>query len=300
MRRIARGLPGLGQGSKMRFRVLKWRVDAYIVTPEQNWKEPDVGGLLTVVTAAILCVFALTGCASKETLTAEEILRSGDTQLGRQRGDKARGYYQRLLEEYPENKYKAEVQFKIAESLYSEKSYLEAHFEYEKFLEIYPQHPLAAQAQFQIGMCHAQELNPFDRDQKMTLEALRAFRLFRQKYPQDTLLQEAEAQILALRQRLAAHELDVARFYYRKEAYQATIRRLLNLIQVYPDMSDMDAAFYMLADSYRREENYVKAARVFRTLADRYPTSAYVSRAVARLRNLPDTGISRDTNGAAP
>ncbi len=257
--------------------------------------------LLTIVTAGILCVFALIGCASKKkTLTAAEILRSGDAQLGRQRGDKARGFYQQLLEEHPENRYKAEVQFKIAESLYSEKSYLEARFEYEKFLELYPQHPLAAQAQFQIGMCHAQEVNPSDRDQKVTLDALRAFRLFRQKYPQDTLLQEAEARILFLRQRLAEHEFDVARFYYRKEAYQAAIRRLLNLIQVYPDMSGMDVAFYMLADSYRQEENYVKAARVFRTLAVRFPTSAYVSRVAARLRNLPDTGISRDAEAAVP
>ena len=260
-----------------------------------------MGRLLTVVTAGILCAVALIGCASKKkTLTAEEILRSGDTQLGRQRGNKARGFYQQLLEEYPENRYKAEVQFKIAESLYSEKSYLEARFEYEKFLELYPQHPLAAQAQFQIGMCHAQEVSPFDRDQKVTLNALRAFRLFRRKYPQETLLQEAEAQITSLRQRLAEHEFDVARFYYRKEAYQAAIRRLLNLIQVYPDMADTDVAFYMLADSYRREENYVKAARVFRNLVDRFPTSAYASRSAARLRSLPDTGISRDTDGAVP
>ena len=259
-----------------------------------------MGGLRTVVIAGILCTLALTGCAKKKTLTAEEMLRSGDMNLGRQRGDKARGFYQQLLEEYPENRYKAEVQFKVAESLYSEKSYLEARFEYEKFLELYPQHSLAAQAQFQIGMCHAQEVSPPDRNQKVTLDALRAFRLFRQQYPQDPLLQEAEAQILSLRQRLAAHELDVARFYYRKEAYQAAIRRLLNLIQVYPDMADVDAAFYMLADSYRQEENYVKAARVFRTLADRFPTSAYVSRATAQLRNLPGTGIARPTNGAVP
>lgn len=256
--------------------------------------------LLAIVMAGCLGVFALTGCASRETLTAEEILRSGDTQFGRQRGDKARGFYQQLLTEYPENRYKAEVQFKIAESLYSEKSYLEARFEYGKFLELHPQHPLAAQAQFQIGMCHAQEVRPFDRDQKVTRDALRAFRLFRQKHPQDTLLQEAEAQILSLRQRLAEHEFDVARFYYRKEAYQAAIRRLLNLIQVYPDMSAMDAALYMLADSYWREENYVKAARVLHALADRFPASAHVSRATARLRDLPDTGISRDTDGAVP
>jgi outer membrane protein assembly factor BamD len=257
-----------------------------------------VGKLLTVLTAGTLCVSALAGCGKGETLTAEEMLRLGDEQLGRQRGDKARGFYQQLLEEYPENRFKAEVQFKVAESLYGEGSYLEARFEYEKFLELYPQHPLAAQAQFQIGMCHAQQMNPSDRDQKVTVEALRAFRIFRRNYPQDTLLQEAEAQILSLRQRLAQHEFDVAEFYYRKEAYQAAIRRLLNLIQVYPDMSDLDSALFMLADSYRREENYVKAARVFRTLIARFSDSAYVARAVARLRDLPETGISRTPDSA--
>ena len=254
--------------------------------------------LLTVLTAGILCVCVLTGCGKKDTLTAEEMLRSGDEQLGRQRGDKARGFYQRLLEEYPENRFKAEVQFKVAESLYGEESYLEARFEYEKFLELYPQHPLAAQAQFQIGMCFAEQLNPSDRDQKVTVEALRAFRGFRRSYPQDSLLQEAETQILSLRRRLARHEFDVAAFYYRKAAYQAAIRRLLNLVQVYPDMSDLDSAFFMLADSYRREENYVKAARVFRTLIERFSDSAYVSRATARLRDLPETGIARAPDGA--
>ena len=257
-----------------------------------------MGKLLMVLTAGILCVSALTGCGKGETLTAEEMLRSGDEQLARLRGDKARGFYQQLLEEYPENRFKAEVQFKVAESLYSEGSYLEARFEYEKFLELYPQHPLAAQAQFQIGMCHAQQIRPFDRDQKVTVEALRAFRVFRRNYSQDTLLQEAEAQILFLRQRLARHEFDVARFYYRKQAYQAAIRRLLNLIQVYPDMSDLDVALFMLADSYRREENYVKAGRVFRTLIEHFSDSAYVSRAAARLRDLPETGISRAPDSA--
>ena len=257
-----------------------------------------MGKLLTLLTAGMLCVQALAGCGNRETLTAEEMLRSGDELLGRQRGDKARGFYQQLLEEYPENRFKAEVQFKVAESLYGEGSYLEARFEYEKFLELYPRHPLAAQAQFQIGMCSAQQMNPFDRDQKVTVEALRAFRSFRRNYPQDSMLPEAEAQILALRQRLARHEFEVARFYYMKEAYQAAIRRLLNLVQVYPEMSDLDSALFMLADSYRREENYVKAARVFRTLIERFSDSAYLSRAEARLRDLPETGIPRTGDSA--
>lgn len=239
----------------------------------------------------------LGACTHKEQPTAaEELLRLGDTQMSRNRETQARQYYEQLLEQYPESEYKAQAQFKIAEALYNDKSYLEARFEYQKFLELYPAHPLASRAQFQIGMCNVQEVQTYDRDQRRTQEALRTFRQFRRQYPQDALVGDAEAQIRLLRSRLAEHEFAVARFYYRKKAYHAAIGRLLNLVQVYPDLPKMDVVLYMLADSYRAEENYVKAQRVFQMLVDRFPSSTYQARARAQLRTLPETGISREAS----
>jgi outer membrane protein assembly factor BamD len=141
-------------------------------------------------------------------------------------------------------------------------------------------------------MCSLQRVQTFDRAQLQTKEALAAFRLFRSKYPQDQLLAEAEEHIQFLRHRLVEHEFAVARFYYRKKAYQAAIGRLLNLIQVYPDTPDIDAALYMLADSYREEENYRKAQGVLQLLIERFPTSKYVAQARTQLRELPQTGIT--------
>ena len=141
-------------------------------------------------------------------------------------------------------------------------------------------------------MCSLQQVQHHDRDQHHTQDALRAFRKLRRTYPQDELARESEAHLRSLRQRLADHELAVARFYYHKGAYQASIGRLLNLIQVYPTSPDLDAALYMLAESYRIEENFTKAQRVFRTLVDRFPNSSYVSRSRTQLRRLPTTGIT--------
>ena len=132
----------------------------------------------------------------------------------------------------------------------------------------------------------------FDRAQQQTQEALAAFRLFRSRYPQDPLLAEAEGHIQFLRQRLAEHEFAVARFYYKKKAYHAAIGRLLNLIQVYPETPDIDTALYMLADSYREEENYRKAQGMLQLLIERFPTSKYVTQARNQLRTLPQTGIT--------
>jgi outer membrane protein assembly factor BamD len=245
----------------------------------------------------VLVGILLGACTHKEQPTAaEELLRLGDTQLSRRRETQARQYYEQLLQQYPESEYKAQAQFKIAEALYRDKSYLEARFEYQKFLELYPTHPLASRAQFQIGMCDVQEVQRYDRDQRHTQEALRTLRQFRRQYPQDALIGEAEEQIRFLRSRLAEHEFAVTRFYYRKKAYHAAIGRLLNLMQVYPDLPKMDVVLYMLAESYRAEENYVKAQHVFQVLVDRFPSSTYLARARAQLRTLPETGITREAS----
>jgi outer membrane protein assembly factor BamD len=245
-----------------------------------------------LILGVLVGMLLLYGCSAKEKpSTPEEYLRLGNRQLSRKRQQQARDYYQELLENFPDTAYKAEAQFNIAESLYSEANYLEARFEYDKFLQLYPVHPLASRAQFQVGMCSLQQMLSYDRDQTHTHEALQAFRLLRRKYPQDPLVPAAETHIRTLREHLATRELYVARFYYRKKAYQAAIGRLLNLIQVYPTTPALDEALYMLADSYRAEENYVKAQRVWRLLVDRFPESTYVSRARTRLRQLPNTGI---------
>lgn len=250
----------------------------------QGWQRS-----LVLLWCVSLCLGA---CAAKEQpQTPEDYLRLGNRELGQKNDTQARKYYQRLLEQYPDSDLKAQAQFNVAEALYGEKNYLEARFEYQKFLELYPLHPLASRAQFQVAMCSLQTIQTFDRTQVHTREALQAFRLFRSKYPQDPLIASAEAHIQALRQRLAAQEFAIAQFYYRKGAYQAAIGRFLNLIQVYPDVPEIDAALYMLADSYRAEENYVKARSVLQLLVERFPTSVYLGRARGQLQALPQTGM---------
>ena len=240
----------------------------------------------------LLGIVCLSGCSPKEKpKTPEEYLKAGNEQLELKKQERAREYYQELLEQFPESVYKAEAQFQIAEALYQEGNYLEARFEYQKFLELYPTNPRASRAQYQIGMCSFRQVEKPDRSQVHTEEALQAFRILRRKYPQDPLVPQAEAHIRQLRRLLAAHEFGIARFYYRLGAHQASIGRLLNLIQVYPTTPDLDEALYLLAASYRAEENYVKAQRVLRLLVDRFPDSKYVARARSQLRRLPQTGI---------
>jgi outer membrane protein assembly factor BamD len=236
---------------------------------------------------------SLSGCAKKEKpQTPEDYLRLGDEALGQKREGQARRYFEQFLEQYPDSDLKAQAQFKIADSLYGEKNYLEARFEYQKFLELYPLSALASRAQFQIAMCSLRRVQTFDRAQQQTQEALAAFRQFRSKYPQDPLLAEVEGHIQFLRQRLAEHEFAVARFYYQKKAYHAAIGRFLNLIQVYPETPDIATALYMLADSYREEENYRKAQSMLQLLIERFPSSKYVAQARSQLRALPQTGIT--------
>ena len=76
----------------------------------------------------LLCgVWALlSACSgSQRALTADEYLRLGDQQSSRNRQERAREYYQELLNQFPESHHRALAQFNIAESLFREKEYLE-------------------------------------------------------------------------------------------------------------------------------------------------------------------------------
>ena len=69
--------------------------------------------LALVAVLFIGCVFS-NGCSSKkeQAKTAEEYMRLGNTQLGRNRESQARQYFEKVLEEYPDSEMKAQAQMK--------------------------------------------------------------------------------------------------------------------------------------------------------------------------------------------
>jgi outer membrane protein assembly factor BamD len=241
-----------------------------------------------------LLIFAASGCGFFQ----EEILPNdpmGLMSLGRekmkaQRYGEAKKQFERVLESTPDNELRVQALMNLADTFFKNREYEEARFQYRKFLELYPVHSLAPRAQFQLAMCSFAEIKMPDRDQNSTIEALRQFQRFLTSYPDHPLVPEAEEKVQFSLNRLAEHDLEVSRFYYRQGKFHSVITRLRDLLEKYPDFSQNDEALYLLGQSYREEESLDKAQAVFARLVNEHPESQYAPSAKRALSKWQKKG----------
>lgn len=240
-----------------------------------------LGGFLTVAMLA-------GGCASSSAArrSADEWYTLGEREMARGKYTRAEEAFSRFLEQHPQDRRRPDALMGLADAMYADKRYEEAKFQYRRFLELYPAGTEADKAQFRSAMCSFQRMKTIDRDQTTTQEAVQEFQRLIQSYPRSTFVDEAKEKLAASRERLAAYELYVGRFYYRQEAYPAAIGRFESLLKVYPEVSFADEVLFLLGNSYARSENPREAATVFDELVQRFPQSRYANQARARLASL--------------
>jgi outer membrane protein assembly factor BamD len=236
----------------------------------------------------LVVMVLVSGCASSGAVrrSADDWFELGQRELARRKYAKAEQAFSKFLEQHPQDRRRPEALMGLADALYGDKRYEEAKFQYRRFMELFPASPEAAKAQFNSAMCSALRVKTIDRDQSTTQEAVQEFQRLIQSYPRSAYVDEAKAKLAEGRERLAAYELYVGRFYYGQAAYPAAIGRFEGLLKVYPEVSFADEVLFLLGSAYVRSDNPQEATSVFDELVQRYPQSRYANQARARLASL--------------
>jgi outer membrane protein assembly factor BamD len=235
-----------------------------------------------------MIVVFIGGCASSASVrrSSDEWYDLGQRELARHKYTKAEQAFSKFLEQYPQDRRRPEALLGLADALYGDKRYEEAKFQYRRFLELFPTHAEAPKAQFLSAMCSFQRVKSIDRDQATTQEAAQEFQRLLQSYPRSAYVDEGKEKLAASRERLAAYELYVGRFYYSQKAYPAAIGRFEGLLKSYPEVGFADEVLFLLGNAHARSHNPQEATSVFDELVQRYPQSRYANQAKARLASL--------------
>jgi len=221
----------------------------------------------------IALIALLASCAAKEpSFDAVAVFKEAEEKMHKEKYEEARKSYQEIQEKAPDRSYDADIMLRIADTYFGEEKYSEAQVEYQAFLNFHPVHRDAPYAQFQIAMCSYNELTTIDRDPSVPRAALKEFRSLTEKYPGSPYEEQAKNYIALCRDRLAAYELYVGRFYHKKGSYQAAIGRLEKLLQEYPGSQSEKDALYYAGLSYLELGNKEQSARLFEMLVTRYPS----------------------------
>lgn len=195
--------------------------------------------------AALLLAAACAGKQQRADIPPEELYRQAQDAVEEHDYEGAQALLDQVRDEYPFSRYAAEAELLSADMAFRQEKYEEAAAAYRSFEELHPTHAKAVYALYRRGLSYAEVSLPADRDQTATRNAVEAFQKLLYAHPESEHAVDARDRLTELRGRLAAHELNVARYYIRKKSYDAALQRLRTLVQEYPDAPQRDEALQL-------------------------------------------------------
>lgn len=239
---------------------------------------------------ALVLVSSLFSCSKgkkKADLTDYELFTFGEKDMSKERYEKARESFKRIVEEYPDSELRKEALLRLADSYYNNEEYEEAKLEFTKFLEMFPASSLSARAQYYLGMGSFLQIRSPERDQRPTKQALKEFEKVIEKYPGSDYAKRAQEKITICKARLARSAFNIGMFYYKNKNYHSAIGRFEELLKNNENYPFRDQILFYMANSYYESQNYNKAADFYRQMLSLYPNSPSVAEAKRKLSSLP-------------
>ena len=148
---------------------------------------------------------------------------------------------------YIYTQYAALAELKSADTLAAQGKYIEAIEQYRLFIQSRPNHEEVPYAYWKIADSYYQQrpssvaiLPPvYERDRGSTKDAIRALKIYIERFPNGKYEVKAQQQLLESRRTLAEHEQYVAEFYLKQNKPGAAIGRYEYLFKQYADVKDL-------------------------------------------------------------
>lgn len=218
--------------------------------------------------------------------------------------------FREVKRKYGYSKYARLAELRIADADFEQEKYAEAVRGYRQFVhdhrsdadEVSYARSRIAEAQYrEVGDSFLLPTGE-ERDQANVSDSFKELRSFLHDYPQAAESPHMRELLADITARLVRHELYVARFYLRRDNYDAAVGRILYALRTYADPAGKDLgtrnvgglepeALVLLGETYLRMHRWTDARAAFDTLLQRYPTSALVLHAEAYLAYMKDRGV---------
>ncbi|ABW67859.1 DNA uptake lipoprotein-like protein [Desulfosudis oleivorans Hxd3] len=217
---------------------------SYVATSTDNHRRRFYMKQLAVILSALLMICAMAGCAHKpvQEKSAQELADEGTRYFDKGRYKKSIEAFENLRDWYPFSKLTTLADLKVADAYFNMEEYESAVSAYENFERLHPRHESVPFVIFRTGLCHFNRLDTIDRDQTPAHRAIDAFSRLVRAYPDSEYASQATDYIHQCRESLAAHELYVAKFYFKTKRYRSALYRFKQIIEKYPDVGDIETA----------------------------------------------------------
>jgi outer membrane protein assembly factor BamD len=205
--------------------------------------------------------------------------------------------FQDVKRKWGYSRYARLAELRLADAAYHQEKYAEAVGMYKGFVTDYPNDPEVEYARYRIAKGEFSQsaesalMPPLEeRDLSNIRDAHAALRAMSADYPASKYRREVDYMLEVVTGLLVRHELYVARFYLRRDNFEAAVARCEYALKNYEDSGLEAEALVLLGETYLKMKDLEKARTVLELVVQKYPDSAFTvpaKRFLARLGGAP-------------
>jgi outer membrane protein assembly factor BamD len=213
----------------------------------------------------MLIVAALAGCGTnpKETesqWSAERLYAEAKEEASQGNFERAGKLYERLEGRASGTALAQQAQIERAYMLYKGGEKAQALSTLERFIKLHPTSAAVDYAYYLQGLINfndnlgllgslaRQDLS--ERDQQAARDSYQSFKQLVDQFPQSLYADDSRVRMNYIVNSLAAYEVHVARYYYRRGAYVAAANRAQTVVSEFQQSPSTQEALFIMADSY--------------------------------------------------
>ena len=230
----------------------------------------------------LFCLVLLGGCSSmsEESFeTAEEAYLAGYKAFEKTDYEKAVKNFDLVEQDFPFSEWADKAQIMMAYSQYKQNEYSDALLTLDRFIQLHPGNKNMPYALYLKGLCYFEQMADTTREQEMTANAEQVFHELVVRYPASIYYNDAKAKLVMIQNHLAGKEMEVGRYYQKRDDFTAAMNRFQSVLINYPDSNQIPEAYYRLAACYQALGMTKQATAVTKKLADKFENSIWTQRA---------------------
>lgn len=261
----------------------------------------SIAGNLRNITILCTAALALAGCGSSlpsmggllESKTApkhitgtpEEMYKIGDARLASGNYVVAEKYFEEVDRQHPYSPLARRAIVMAAYAYYKDGKYPEAIAGAKRYVTLHPGTKEAALAQYIISSSYFDRIKNPQNDQTATKKALQELRVLVRRYPNSRYVKKVKNRIAIAEDVLAAHEMEVGRFYLNNHNYLASINRFKTVVRDYQTTPQVEEALSRLTEAYMAMGITNEAQSTAAILGHNFPSSKWYRDSYALLQS---------------
>lgn len=221
----------------------------------------------SVAVIALIIPLLLSGCGMfsnnvDETAgwSAQRLYTAAKEQLDAANYESAIRMYEKLDTRFPFGRYAQQSQLDVAYAYFKRGEVESAVAACDRFIKLYPNHPSIDYIYYLKGLVYfnqdvgfvgrVMDQDQSERDPKSMRDAFEAFKELVARYPSSKYAEDATLRMRYLVNLLSAHEVHVARYYYKRSAYVAASNRAKYALETFPQTPALEEALFIMVKSY--------------------------------------------------